>query len=78
LNGRIWYNNKRNKKRKTQPKKGVEEMEKALKNCLREQEEVCWQGVPVEFPLLDSANTRSILLKWILTVAIAGGIRNPI
>ena len=52
-------------------------MEKALKDCLREQEEVCWQGVPVEFPLLDSANTRSILLKWILTVAIAGGILIP-
>ncbi len=52
-------------------------MEKALKDCLREQEEVCWQGVPVEFPLLDSVNTRSILLKWILTVAVAGGVLIP-
>lgn len=52
-------------------------MEKALKDCLREQEEVCWQGMPVEFSLLDGANTRPILLKWILTVAIAGGILIP-
>ena len=52
-------------------------MEKALKDCLREQEEVCWQGAPVEFPLMDNANTRQILLKWILTVAVAGGILIP-
>ena len=52
-------------------------MEKALKDCLREHEEVCWQGVSVEFPLLDGANTRSILLKWILTIAVAGGILIP-
>ena len=49
-------------------------MEKALKDCLREHEEVCWQGVATEFPLLDNTNKRSILLKWILTVAIAGAV----
>lgn len=52
-------------------------MEKALKDCLREHEEVCWQGVATEFPLLDNTNKRSILLKWILTVAIAGAVLIP-
>lgn len=52
-------------------------MEKELKDCLRQGESVCWQGVPVDFPLLDNANTRSILLKWILTVVIAGGVLIP-
>ena len=52
-------------------------MEKVLKDCLREHEEVCWQGVATEFPLLDSVNKRSILLKWILTVAIAGAVLIP-
>lgn len=52
-------------------------MEKELKECLRAGEEVRWQGMPVEFPLMDGLNTRPILLKWILTVAIAGAVLIP-
>ena len=49
-------------------------MEKELKAYLRENEQICWEGRPAQFSMLDQANRFRILLKWILTVAVAAGL----
>lgn len=49
-------------------------MEKALNDYLREGERVLWQGKTEPFPLLDNATKFQILTKWILTVALGGGL----
>ena len=49
-------------------------MELTLKDCLRENEEVRWQGAPAEFSLLDRVSRRPILLKWLLTAVLTAGV----
>lgn len=49
-------------------------MEETLKACLRENETVRWQGVQGDFSLLDEANRRTILLKWLATAALTAGV----
>lgn len=49
-------------------------MDKALHGYLRENEHVLWQGKTEAFPLLDNATKFQILRKWILTVALSGGL----
>ena len=45
-------------------------MEKELRERLRENEMICWQGVQADFPLLDGANRRNILMRWMVTVGL--------
>ena len=45
-------------------------MEKELRERLRENEMICWQGVQADFPLLDGANRRNILMRWMGTVGL--------
>ena len=45
-------------------------MEETLKECLRENETVRWQGVQADFSLLDDTNRRAILLKWLATAML--------
>ena len=49
-------------------------MEETLKECLRENETVRWQGVQADFSLLDEANRRTILLKWLATALLTAGV----
>ena len=49
-------------------------MEKNLNNYLRENERVCWQGKPMNFPLLEKGTKASILAKWIVTVIVSVGL----
>ncbi len=49
-------------------------MEKELNGYLRENERVRWSGRPADFPLLEQGTKFQILRKWILTVALAGGL----
>lgn len=49
-------------------------METTLKDCLRENEVVCWQGLQTDFSLLDNVNRRPILVRWLATVAMTAGV----
>lgn len=49
-------------------------MDKALRNYLRENEQILWQGKAEPFPLLDNATKFRILCKWILTAALSCGV----
>ena len=49
-------------------------MEERLKTYLRPGEQVRWQGQPAPFSLLEAESKNQILLKWVLTVVLGGGL----
>ena len=49
-------------------------MDETLRNCLRENETVRWQGVQADFSLLDEANRRTILMNWMATAAMTAAV----
>lgn len=49
-------------------------MDKEIDAYLWENERMLWKGKPSEFPLLDSGTKIEILCKWIVTVAVFGGV----
>ena len=49
-------------------------MEERLKTYLRPGEQVRWQGQPAPFSLLEAESKNEILLKWVLTVVLGGGL----
>ena len=49
-------------------------MENSINSCLREGEQIRWQGQPQPIPLLDSGSKMLILRKWALTVLIVGAL----
>jgi hypothetical protein len=49
----------------------------ALRNYLRPDEKVCWQGKTEKFSLLENDAKLLVLTKWIGTVVVAGAILIP-
>ncbi|MDD3346829.1 hypothetical protein [Oscillibacter sp.] len=49
-------------------------MEAKLNEYLREGEHIRWQSKPENFQLLESSSKTQILRKWVLTLAICGGL----
>lgn len=49
-------------------------MDKKLKEYLRENEQVCWQGHPESFPILEGSLKNKILRTWIVTAVVLCGI----
>ena len=49
-------------------------MDKELREYLRENEQVCWQGRPEPFPLLEGSIKNQILRVWIVTAVVVCGI----
>lgn len=49
-------------------------MDNALKEILRENEHVCWQGKPATLRILERGVKFQTLRKWILTVAFTTGL----
>ena len=45
-------------------------MKKKLSEYLRDGEKVLWEGKPETFPLLDQALKYTLLIRWIVTVAV--------
>lgn len=49
-------------------------MNKNLKEYLREDETVLWQGEPAAFPLMENGSKFRILRTWLITIVLIGGI----
>lgn len=45
-----------------------------LKDYLRKDEKIRWQGEPAQFPLMESGSKGNILRTWLLTIVIIGGV----
>lgn len=49
-------------------------METTLREWLREDETVRWQGAPADFSLLDEPNRRTILVRWLVTAVLTAAV----
>lgn len=49
-------------------------MEKALKEYLREDENILWQSQPVAFPLMENGFKFRILRSWLIAIALLGAL----
>ena len=47
-------------------------IEQRLNETLLPDEQICWHGAVKPFALLEEGNKQSLLLKWIITVVVAG------